>query len=107
MSVELNSEHVIDLALQPVGGRPNGDAGGDRSAVGDLRFHAYTFVARIRIKIPKYVELLFALRIMHCGDIDTVVKLFFVAQQAQNVGDQRAVNGEVVLPKIRLRVETR
>src|ERR1700682_2071399 len=107
MSVELDAEHVVDLAFQPVSGWPNGDARRNRSAVGDLRFDAYAPIARIRIKIPEDVELLFALRIMHCGDIDAVVKLFFVAQQTQDVGNQRTVNGKVVLSKISLRVEAR
>ncbi len=42
---------------------------------------------------------------MHGGDIDAVVELFFVAQQTQDVWDQRAVNGEVVLSQIGLRFE--
>src|ERR1700693_352306 len=107
MAVELDAKHVVNFALQPVRGCPNGDARRDRSAVGDLRFHAHALVARKGIEDPHDIELLFALQIMHCGDIDAVVKLFFVAQQTQNVWDQRAVNGKIVLSQISLRVETR
>src|SRR5208282_895137 len=107
MSVELNSEHVINFALQPVGGRPDRDARRDGSAVGDLRLHAYPLIARERIEYPYDVELLLAFRIMRCGNIDTVIELLFVAQQAQDVGDQRAVDGKVVLAQISLRVEPR
>src|ERR1039458_6203693 len=107
MSVELNSEHVINFALQPVGGRPDRDARRDGSAVGDLRLHAYPLIARERIEYPYDVELLFALRIMRCGDIDTVVELLFVAQQAQDVGDQGAVGGKVVRAEISEGLEAR
>src|SRR6266481_1626049 len=107
MALELDPKHVVNFALQPVSGCPNGDARRDRSAVGDLRFYANPLIARKRIEDPHDVELLFALRIMHSRDIDAVVELLFVAQEAQNVGDQRAVNGKIVLSQISLRVETR
>src|ERR1700730_11587495 len=107
MAVELDAKHVVNFPLQPVRGCPNGDARRDRSAVGDLRFHPHALVARKGIEDPHDIELLFTLQIMHGGDIDAVVKLFFVAQQTQNVWDQRAVNGKIVLSQIRLRVETR
>src|SRR5260370_7716305 len=107
MAVQLDAKHVVNFALQPVSGCPNGDARRDRSTVGDLRSHPHALVARKGIEDPHDIELLFALQIMHCGDIDAVVKLFFVAQQTQNVWDQRAVNGKIVLSQISLRLETR
>src|ERR1700686_1349166 len=100
MSVELNTEHVEDLALQPVRSLPNRYAGRNRSAVRDLRFHPHALVARKRIENPYHVELPFALRIMHRGNVNTVIESLLIPQQAQDVGDQSAVDRQVVLPKI-------
>src|SRR5579859_3541296 len=105
MAIECDPEHVIDFALQPIGGGPDGDAGWNRRAVGNLRLDAHPLVAWERIEDPDDIELLFALRIMHRGDVDAVVELLFVAQQTENVGNQRAVNAKVILSKISLRVE--
>src|ERR1700723_3636067 len=44
---------------------------------------------------------------MHGGDVDAIVKLLFIAQQTQNVGDQRAVNDKVILSEICYRFEAR
>ena len=74
-----------------------GTADGYRSAVGDLRFYADALVALERIENPEDFELLFARRIMRRRDVDAVVELLFVAQQAQEVGDERAIDGEIVL----------
>src|SRR5580658_185274 len=105
MAVELDAEHVEDFALQPVGGRPDGDGTGDGFAVRDLRFHADAFVARERVQHPDHVELLVALGVMHGGDIDAVVETFFIAQYLQDFGNHRAIDHHIVLPEISQRLD--
>src|SRR5579863_10253429 len=46
MSVKLDAEHVVDFALQPVRGRPDGDGTRQALAFGNARGYADAFVAR-------------------------------------------------------------
>src|SRR5208283_1409520 len=100
VSIEFDAEHIEDLALQPVGGRPDGNRTRQALAVEDLRFHANAFVARERIKNPDNVELFFTLGIMHGGDVDAIIELLFVAKDLKNLRNQRAVDDHVVLAEI-------
>src|SRR6202142_1627078 len=87
MAVELDAEHVVDFALQPVRGRPDGNGRRQGSAVGDLRFYADALVALERIKNPDDFELLFSCGIVRRGDVEAIVELLFVAEKAQEGRD--------------------
>src|SRR5450755_816817 len=107
MPVELDPEHVEYFALKPVGGRPNRHGAGERFAVGDSRGDADAFIPRERVQHPDHIELLLPLGIMHRGNVYAVVELLFVAQNLQNLGNQRAIDHHIVLPEIGQRLDAR
>src|ERR1035438_4573760 len=107
MPVELDPEHVEYFALQPVGRRPNRHGTGERFAVGDSRGDADAFIPRERVQHPDHVELLLPLGIMHRGNVHAVVELLFIAQNLQNLGNQRPIHHHIVLPEIRQRLDAR
>src|SRR5208282_5822027 len=46
MSIKLDAKHVVDFALQPVGGWPNGHRARQALAVQNLRCHTNALIAR-------------------------------------------------------------
>src|SRR5215472_3579525 len=100
MAVELNAEHVVGFALQPVSRRPEGNNRGDVLAVGDPRFDAYSLIFGEGIKNPDDVELFFALGIMDRRYVDAVVELVSIPEQLQEGGDERAVDLKIVLTQV-------
>src|SRR5262245_9567230 len=46
----LHAEHVVHLALEPVGSAPDGGDTLDRFVFFDARFHSNVFILRVRIK---------------------------------------------------------
>src|SRR5258708_40099221 len=91
MSIKLDTEHIVDFALQPVGSRPDGDGTGDAFAIPNLRFDANALVARERIKYPQDVELVFALGIVDRGNVHAKIKLLFVTQNLENFRDEGTI----------------
>ena len=79
MAIEGDAEHVIDFALQPVGGWPDLDRGADVLAVLDLRFHPHALVVLERVQDVHDVELRLALGIVNCGDVHAVIEELVVA----------------------------
>src|SRR6267378_6783453 len=106
MAVELDPEHVIDFAFEPIRSWPDPHNRRQRLTIGNLRFHADTLVAYKRVQNPKHIELLLALGIVHGRDVHAVVKLVFIAQKLEHPGDKRAVDHEIVLAKISQRLKT-
>src|ERR1022692_1996188 len=110
MSIKLNAEHVVDFALQPVGGRPDGNGTREAFAIQNLRGHTNALVAREGIEHPHHIELLLSLWVMHrgdvnavieilqvlrneeqfdyCGDVNAVIELLFIAENLENLGNQ-------------------
>src|ERR1700691_809143 len=100
MSVKLDAEHVEDFALQPVGSRPDGNGTRQARPIHDLSLHADALVARERIKHPDDLELPFARGVVHGGNVDAVIELLFVAEDLENLRNQRTIDHHVVLPGI-------
>src|ERR1700683_670883 len=100
MSIELDAEHVEDLAFQPVRSHPDGNGTGQALTIGNLSLHANALIPRKRIKHPDHVELLFALRIVRRGKVDAVIELLLVAQHLKYLGNRRDAVRRVVLGEI-------
>src|SRR5678810_1002488 len=75
MARELDSEHVEDFALEPIGGGPDGNRTWRHLAFGDLGLHPHPLVVRVRVENPHQVEGLFTLRVMHGRKIDAIIEL--------------------------------
>src|ERR1039458_7591387 len=105
MSIKLNAEHVVDFALQPVGGRPDGNGTREAFAIQNLRRHTNALVAREGIKHPHHIELLLSLWVMHRRDVNAVIELLFIAENLENLGNQGTIDHHVVLPGVSERID--
>src|ERR1700722_15549083 len=100
MPVKLDAEHIENLALQPVGARPDSDRTGNALAIGNLRLHPNAFISCKRIEYPNKIELFFALRVMNCCNIHAEIELLVVSEDLQNLRNQSSIYEHVVLPKV-------
>src|SRR5579872_1793525 len=100
MPVEANAKHVENLALQPIRRCPDRDRAGYILAVPYHRFHANSLVSRERIQNPDQIELFFPVGIVHRGDIHAVIKLLPVAQNLQDLRNNRRFDHHVILAQV-------
>src|ERR1035438_2863877 len=85
VSGELNAEHIVGLALQPVGGPPNGSDRSDRLVLGDGSFQAQLHVMRERVELVDDLEALFFLRIVYGREIGEHVVLLVHLEEAADL----------------------
>src|SRR6185369_3677125 len=95
-----DSKHVVDFALQPVRRRPDADRTSHTLPICDQRLYPNTLVALVRIKDPDKIKLLFPFWIVNSSDVHAVVKIVFVAQNDQDIGNNRRTQDKVVLSQI-------
>src|ERR1017187_8213317 len=74
MSIKLNAEHVVDFALQPVGGRPDGNGTREAFALQNVRCHTNPLVTRQGMNPPNHTDLLLEDWFDHRVDITAVIE---------------------------------
>ena len=107
MAAEGDAEEIEDFALEPVGGRPDGNECGGLLVSAERDFQAKAGVVGEGIKLCNEVETLYAARPINGGVILKQIEFFIVAGVAGDFGELRGVKDEDGLLAVFERIENR
>src|SRR6266404_3008073 len=97
MAVEFDSHHVVNLALVPIGGRPDiGNSVNRQIIFGDAQLQSQVNGERHRVKLVNNFETRFLAEIVDAGNVDQVIEREIVAAKLchfAQIGRQNRVSG--------------